>query len=404
MGDHASDEDLARQLPLPLAQLRRRALNAKTALERHQTAYYLWEAALKLLSSTAVAAFAERGLREPELAERLKNLARPALGHWWELARKLLPVLAEGGDGSLLAARELVLGRARDDLPRAAGLDAVLRDALGEGSGARSTVRVSELFERLVRYRNRELGHGAAGQRGRDFYERVGQALLAGVSELLGRLDVLLGRKLIYVGEVRRQPTARWLVERYELLGESARRLESLEFSEPEASSRVLPERVYLEDRAAGAVGMTLRTLHPLALYEPEAGEFFFLSERRGTGRARYLSYTSGRTLEPREPRAEEGEPPRAPLWRPAGGRAGGGMGRDEPGRGRRRNRLRAGFAAEDDRRVRAPGEDRSRRHGDRLPGVAAELGEAGCPEVPPRRSRRPESRGAVRARDPLAW
>src|SRR5262249_17264446 len=39
-----SDEDLVRRLPLPLAQLYRRAHNAKTALERHLTAFYLWEA------------------------------------------------------------------------------------------------------------------------------------------------------------------------------------------------------------------------------------------------------------------------------------------------------------------------------------------------------------------------
>jgi hypothetical protein len=45
------DEELLQSLPLPLAQLYRRALNAKTPLERHQATYYLWEAALKLLGS-----------------------------------------------------------------------------------------------------------------------------------------------------------------------------------------------------------------------------------------------------------------------------------------------------------------------------------------------------------------
>ena len=41
-------------------------------------------------------------------------------------------------------------------------------------------MRLDELFDRLVQYRNRELGHGAAGQRGGDFYERMGRAMLAG--------------------------------------------------------------------------------------------------------------------------------------------------------------------------------------------------------------------------------
>src|SRR5713226_7855114 len=71
------DETLVRRLPLPLAQLYRRAHNAKTPLERHQAAYYLWEAGLKLLGSVAVVEYAELGEHDPELAERLTNLARP---------------------------------------------------------------------------------------------------------------------------------------------------------------------------------------------------------------------------------------------------------------------------------------------------------------------------------------
>src|SRR4051812_49581999 len=97
-GDLLIDEDLVRRLPLPLAQLYRRAHNAKTALERHLTAFYLWEASLKLLASVAVAEYAELNNHDPVLTDRLACLARPALGHWWEFARKLLPVLAERGD------------------------------------------------------------------------------------------------------------------------------------------------------------------------------------------------------------------------------------------------------------------------------------------------------------------
>src|SRR3954451_20980181 len=74
------DDDLARRLPLPLAQLYRRAHNAKTPLDRHNAAYCLWEAALKLLGAAAVVAYAERGEagHAPEMVERLQNLARPA--------------------------------------------------------------------------------------------------------------------------------------------------------------------------------------------------------------------------------------------------------------------------------------------------------------------------------------
>ena len=63
------DEDVVRRLPLPLAQLYRRAHNAKTPLERHLTAYYLWKAGLKLLGSVAVVVYAERGEPDPQLAD-----------------------------------------------------------------------------------------------------------------------------------------------------------------------------------------------------------------------------------------------------------------------------------------------------------------------------------------------
>src|SRR5215475_3182667 len=150
------DEDLIRRLPLPLAQLYRRAHNAKTSQERHHAAYYLWEAALKLLGSVAIVEYAELGDQDAELAGRLQNLARPSLGHWWEFIRRLVPVLADRGDTGFGKVRDLALGRSRDDLPRTAGLDAALRETLAGQGGARATVRLTELFDRLVQYRNRE--------------------------------------------------------------------------------------------------------------------------------------------------------------------------------------------------------------------------------------------------------
>jgi hypothetical protein len=216
--DLASDEALVQRLPLPLARLYRRAHNAKTPLERHLTAFYLWEAGLKLLAAVAVVEYADHAEPDPQLAERLQNLARPALGHWWEFARRLLPVLADQGDADFGKVRALLLGRTRDDLPRAAGLDAALRATLQGQAGARTTVNLTELFDRLVHYRNNVLAHAAPGRLTDDFHERMGRALLAGVAEVLGRLDVLAGRRLLYVAEVR-QVAGVWLVQRYELAG-----------------------------------------------------------------------------------------------------------------------------------------------------------------------------------------
>jgi hypothetical protein len=145
------------------------------------------------------------------LAASLESLARPAVGHWWEIVRLLTAELAEA-DAGFAAARELLLGRARDDLPRAAGLDAALLAALDDKGGSRSSVRLTELFDRLVRYRNPEFGHGAVGQRAAEHYEELGRALLAGVPQVLGRLDVLAGRRLGPRRDVagpRRRPAGR---------------------------------------------------------------------------------------------------------------------------------------------------------------------------------------------------
>src|SRR6516165_88570 len=83
------DDSMAQRLPLPLVRLIRRAQNAKTPLDRHQHAYYLWEAALKLLGSVTVVEYARLGDHDPRLVALLENLARPAIGHWWEFVRRL---------------------------------------------------------------------------------------------------------------------------------------------------------------------------------------------------------------------------------------------------------------------------------------------------------------------------
>ena len=237
-----ADEGLVRRLPLPLAQLYRRAYNAKTPLERHQAAYYLWEAALKLLSAVVVVDYSHLGRSDPAEASRLRNVVRPSLGHWWEFIKRLVPILVEAGPAGdrFRAVRDWVLGPERDDLPRATGLDAALREVLESKPGARSTVRLSDLFDRLVRYRNKEFGHGAQGQRSTEFYDRMGRSILSGVGEILACVDLLAGYKLVYIADVRRQASGEWLIERYELVGESARRIESLEL--PRSETVKLPD------------------------------------------------------------------------------------------------------------------------------------------------------------------
>ena len=299
------DDDALRALPLPLAQLARRSLNAQTSRDRCYNAYFLWEAALKLAGCTAIIEYVESGEDDPQLSERLQNLARPALGHWWEFVRRLAPVLATRGDRGFSSFCSVILGSARDDLPRLAGLDAVLQQTLDGKSGARSLVRIPALFDRLIQLRNEELGHGATGQRPVEFYDRLAPALLAGMMGLLDSVAVLAGRRLLYIADVRRLTDGNWLIERYELIGESPRRLESLELSPDKAMSLPLPERVYLLSVANGPDGTPIAgsertvSLHPLLLFESDelAGKTFFMNARRRSRQAQYLCYTTGEVV-----------------------------------------------------------------------------------------------------------
>jgi aminoglycoside phosphotransferase (APT) family kinase protein len=317
------DEDLIRRLPLPLAQLYRRAHDAKTPLERHLSSFYLWEAALKLLGSVAIVEYAADSEHDLKLSERLTNLARPALGHWREFIRLLVPVLAGRGDEAFGKIHALLFGKTRDDMPRTAGLDATLREALKQGSGLRITVQLGELFDRLVTYRNEVLGHAAPGQLKDDFHDRMANNLLAAGAEALSRLDVLAGRRLLYIAEVRRHASGDWLFQRYELTGPSPRRIQALELTDPDIAQRLLPERVYLELSPAqaaadaahaptpvstGHCSSMLHCLHPLMVYSADSEEALFLNARRGRQRIEYLCYTTGRVADRKDLGKEQRE------------------------------------------------------------------------------------------------
>jgi WD40 repeat protein/serine/threonine protein kinase len=288
------DDALLQRLPLPLAQLLRRAHNAHAPLERHLAAFRCWEAALKLLAMAAVVAYARRNTPDAALTEPLHNLARPALGHWWEFVRLLVPWLAERGEEPYARLLDQLLGPTRGDLPRAAGLDAALRAELEGKGGARTTVRLADLFDRLLEYRGKRLGHGAVEGLTAETHRRQGAALLSGAAEFLDRVDVLAGRRLVYVGEVS-QSGGVWLAERYDLTGEPPRRIASLELPREEVARLPDGERLYLaEPDATGPDGLT--PLHPLLIYDADTEEVLFLNARRGSRRTEYLGHSTGRT------------------------------------------------------------------------------------------------------------
>jgi eukaryotic-like serine/threonine-protein kinase len=288
------DEDLVRRLPLPLAQLYRRADSAVDPLNRHLAAFDLWEASLVLLASAAVVEYADQANPDPQIIERLKNLARPHLGQWWELARMLVPALAMRGDARYGQLAEWLLGKTRDDLPRAAGLDSALLETLGKKKkGSQTSVRLQDLFDHLVTYRNKVIAHAAPGQLADDLNQRMSRALLVGLAQLLARVDILAGRRLLYIADVR-QVSGKWQIERFELLGEKARRLEPLEL--PRSAAAGLPDgkRVALEIPGSTPPIERLRSLHPLIMYEPQTEQVLFICGRPGERKTDYLCYTTG--------------------------------------------------------------------------------------------------------------
>jgi hypothetical protein len=158
-------------------------------------------------------------------------------------------------------------------------------------------VRLTELFERLVTYRNRLLGHAAPGALTTDFHERMAGAMLDGVAEVLGKLDVLAGRRLLHIGEVR-QSGGVWLVPRFELVGEAAQRIASLELSREQACRLPDGNHLYLDDRGAADPLASMVPLHPLLLYDDESGAVLFLNSRKGKRRTEYLCYGTGAVTE----------------------------------------------------------------------------------------------------------
>ncbi len=287
------DDALAQRLPLPLAQLYRRAHNAKTPLDRHLNAFYLWEAALKLMASGAVAVYGAAGERDDGIEEQLRvSFPKPALGHWWALATEIVPKLAARGDARFQTLREFVLSRAHDDLPNAALLNGQLAEFVGGRRATRATVRFQELVDRLIEFRNREVGHGASGARGDDFHVRWGPLLLAGAAEVLGHVDVLAGHRLAY-RDGRGGGRADW----WNLTGEHPTELPAgANWNAPRAQHVGC---AYLIGSGSDAVPVPL---HPLAQFDASGPHFFFfhtgaVDEPQNpfvASQYQFLNYTTG--------------------------------------------------------------------------------------------------------------
>src|SRR5262245_24131682 len=155
------------RLPLPLAQLYGRAHNAKDARSRHDNAFYLFEAWIKLAAAPLAARYlceAEvSGQRVPAMDRALAQLALPSLGQW-------VGILRDGARhfGQRPDAGSHPLGHVWEQLtakhPDRPGLLALFRRIKngpdGEPGGDVSC-SLLQVLESLVQYRNGVFGHGA---------------------------------------------------------------------------------------------------------------------------------------------------------------------------------------------------------------------------------------------------
>jgi serine/threonine protein kinase len=281
------DDDLIRRLPLPLAQLVRHAANAKTPFERCYAGFYVGEAALKLLGAAAVAVFAGRPVNDPKLEEKIQNLALPSLGDWRDLALSLLPEMAN--DSGFVGLAAFTSKKETGDLPRVAALDAVFRTMLDEKGGSPAAVRLDEFTLRIVRFRNKYIGHGRLDSQPQELLEKLGTVLLPGMCELLSRFDVLAGRALHYVAEIKKSVGDKFAIDRLLLQGESPRRLEPLLTGDAQSLN---PEQIYF-----ASMDGALTPAHPLLLFSVADDEVFFLNARRGETKSEYLGYLSGKSM-----------------------------------------------------------------------------------------------------------
>jgi serine/threonine protein kinase/tetratricopeptide (TPR) repeat protein len=135
-------------LPLPIAALARRARNAKSPKERHDAAWFAWEASVRL----AVAA------RPPADSS---GLAAAPLGRW-------VAAVTPFDDAAILDATELL------------AVYALFADVgLGKPAAPRA-IAPRRLLDALPAYRNQVIGHGAP--RDAAFYEDAAERLSAGLA------------------------------------------------------------------------------------------------------------------------------------------------------------------------------------------------------------------------------
>ncbi len=180
--------DSLHRLPLPLAQLGYRALNAKSSAEEHNLLVFLGEAALKL-SAVARAGVWLGAAPGPGAVQRaVEGLVLPSAGHWHTLALAADKDLGRRADAALLPLSDALgkLGRKQESWEAVVALaeEAMRREIVSEQQVAESRRHGLRGFFGLVpTYRTRTIGHGA--QRVPAFYADMARLWRGALAQVL---------------------------------------------------------------------------------------------------------------------------------------------------------------------------------------------------------------------------
>ncbi|MCY2961920.1 MAG: serine/threonine-protein kinase [Planctomycetota bacterium] len=245
------DRSIRDSLPLPVARLWRRARNAKSAKDRHDTAYFAWEVSIRLCVAAAPPA-------DPT------PLARASIGTWASALPK--------GDRPIQEASLLDAHRA-------------WAEVVTGTAPARRSIPAKELFATLAAYRNKVIGHGSV--READFYDANGKGLLEAL-EVAWRSGLFLadGARLVFVESVELTSTGERKARVLEVSGDASMVIDPNGIYVPD---QILPRRLYLRTASAWT------PLHPWLLFD-ETEEHLWCFNGLGR-RAEYLDYASGETL-----------------------------------------------------------------------------------------------------------
>ena len=284
------DSSFQVSLPLPLARLYTRAYHAKSPRDRHDLAFHLLEASLKLSTAALAARYRHQGSRLSKVDAALEHLALPSLGHWREMFVESLTFLSNTCDGDPWAQRMLEHVKKEPGDNSLEEIHAAMTHAAGRSPRRNSKITLLNLLELLPAYRNAMSGAHGSIKADPEAYSQVTPALL-GLAARLHHANALLGGgHLVYAEDVRVGNQGEQRVVWMELQGLAAIRRQALEGEVTTES--VLPGRLYLEITLGDHL-----PLHPFLHYQPGEmlDQVFFLNRAsQGRGGVQFLSYSTG--------------------------------------------------------------------------------------------------------------